>query len=131
MRRIHQQLRRFRRSERGASAAEFAIVIPVFLMLVLTTINFGMFLYSLSDLHYTAQRTARCFAMASLNGVIGANTCLDDASSNYNGMITGVSFTHSAGACGNTVTGAGSFNILTGFASLPVNVSASGCYPLQ
>lgn len=131
MRRILPLLRRFRRSERGASAAEFVLVVPVFILLVLTTVNFGSLMYGVSDLHYAAQRTARCIAMHSNNGTIADNTCLGDASGLYTGTITGVTFDRSAAGCGNTVTGTGSFTILTGLANVPVTISAAGCYPLQ
>lgn len=124
-------LRRFLAAERGASAAEFALVALVFLALILTTINLSLALYSANSLHFAAQKTARCFAMASLNGEIGDNDCLEQAPSFYKGAQIAATFAHSTASCGNTVTGTGTFQLVTGVANLALPLSASACYPLQ
>jgi Flp pilus assembly protein TadG len=131
MRGISHRLGRFRRSERGASMAEFALVFPVFIALVLMTINVCMLLYGVTDLHFAAQKTARCIAMKSSDGVVPDNNCLDQAASLYTGPAIAAAFTHTTDGCGNTVTGTGSFTVITGLVNVPVSISASGCYPLQ
>ena len=131
MRRPPHQLRRFRRSEAGASAVEFAIVAPIFIFLVLALINLSLLLYGVSDLHFAAQRAARCVAMNSSDGVVATNTCLTDAPSAYTGPSISASFVRTTVGCGNTVTGSGTFALRTGLVTLDVPLSASACYPLQ
>lgn len=121
----------FLTSERGATAAEFALVFPVFAILTLSVINISMLLFGVTDLHFASQKTARCIALKSSDGVIAANNCLTDAPSLYTGPMMSVSFSQSAAGCGNTVTGAGSFKLLVGLKNVTVPVSASSCYPLQ
>lgn len=129
-RRMH-RFRHFRRSEQGSSAAEFALVFPVFIALVLTVINLSLVLYGVTGLHFAAQKTARCLAMNSVEGTISANTCLADAPSRYAGPVIGVSFVRTTAGCGNTVTGTGTFPLRTGLVNLSMPLSASACYPLQ
>jgi Flp pilus assembly protein TadG len=131
MRSIRHRLRSFLRSESGASALEFAIVAPVFIFLVLATINLASMAYSVTDLHFAAQRTARCVAMKSTDGVIAANTCVADAASAYTGAPIGATFVRTAAGCGNTVTATGTFAVRTGLVTLDVPLSAAACYPLQ
>ena len=124
----------FRRCEQGASLAEFALVVPVFVGLMLAVINLSIAIYGLNDLHFAAQRTARCIAMKSASGAVGAtdvSACLTQASSTYTGPAVGATFARTTAGCGNTVTGTGSLTIYTGLVNKPVSLSAAGCYPLQ
>ncbi|MFC3069164.1 TadE/TadG family type IV pilus assembly protein [Phenylobacterium soli] len=130
MNRLRRSLVRFACSTKGASLVEFALVFPVFIVLTLATINLGMLLYGVNDLHYAAQRTARCIAVGGGSGTAVTN-CLDQAPTLYFGPSMGASFTHSTAGCGNTVTGSGAFTVITGLVNPSVSISASGCYPLQ
>lgn len=120
----------FLRSSEGASLAEFALVFPVFIALTLGTINLGLLLYGVTDLHYAAQRTARCIAVGGGSASAVAN-CLDAATGLYMGPVMGASFSHSTAGCGNTVTGTGAYTVITGLINPAVSISASGCYPVQ
>lgn len=126
------RLRTFAISERG-SAAEFAIVFPIFIALTLGAINLGLALYASSTLHFAAQKTARCIAVQNYNTSPPSTAgCMGQAASFYKGPAIGVTFAHTTGGCGNTVTGSGSFTVITGItAGITVPLSASSCYPLQ
>lgn len=114
--------------ERGAGAAEFALVLPLFILLVFGTIN-GSIMYSAQNqIHYAAQRAARCKAV----DVTGACPDVDAfAKTMYNGpSLAGLAFTATDDAtCGWRVTGTGQFELMSGFQSTSVNISADSCYP--
>lgn len=131
MRQSSHKISAFGTSERGATAAEFALVFPLFAILTLTVINMSALLFGVTDLHFASQKTARCIALKSSDGIVGANNCLTDAPTLYTGPMMSVSFSQSAAGCGNTVTGSGSFKLLLGLKNVTVPVSASSCYPLQ
>lgn len=57
---------RFRRSEQGASAVEFALVLPVFLLMTFGIIEFGRLFWTSHALHETAISTARCMGIPQL-----------------------------------------------------------------
>lgn len=125
-------LRAYRRGDRGSGAAEFAIVLPVFLALTLGAINLSMLLFGATSLHFAAEKTARCIAISSVGGAAtNVAGCLALAPTYYKGPAIGATFAQTVAGCGNTVTGTGSFTLITGLVNPTVPLSASGCYPLQ
>lgn len=122
-------VRRFLHDTRAATAAEFALVVPVFLTLVFGTINAGLAMSAINQIHYAAERSARCLSVD-----VGGN-CAGDinvyAQSFYHGPgVTGLNFAASSQTCGNQVTGTAGYEILTGFSSTAINISATACYPI-
>jgi Flp pilus assembly protein TadG len=49
----------------GATAVEFAIVLPILLLFTFGLIDFGRAIWTQGTLHYAAQATARCAAIGS------------------------------------------------------------------
>jgi Flp pilus assembly protein TadG len=122
-------LLRVLRDERGASAAEFALIVPVFLALIFLTINGAIMLSAVIQTHYAAERAARCL---SVNIAADCTSGAIDtyAKGFYNGpALTGMTFTATAPACGNQVTGSGTYTVITGLAPTTVSISATACYP--
>lgn len=123
-------LRRFVMDRSAATAAEFALVVPVFLLIVFGTINTAITMSAIIQMHYAAERTARCLSV-NVTGACTAANVDTYAKTFYNGpAVTGLTFTRTTPACGNKVVGAGSYEMLTGFSSTSVNLSASACYPV-
>lgn len=121
-------LRSFLRNECGAGAAEFALVVPVFIILVFGTINVSVMYSAQTQMHYAAERTARCKSV----DVDGA--CDDPdafAKIHYNGpSLDGLLFTATDDAtCGWLVTGTGTYDLVSGFDTTSVEISADACYP--
>ncbi|NEX91887.1 TadE/TadG family type IV pilus assembly protein [Caulobacter sp. 17J65-9] len=54
---------RFGRDESGATAVEFAIVGPIFLMLLFVLINFGWAMHCASSVRYATEESARALAI--------------------------------------------------------------------
>lgn len=73
------------RSRSGASAVEFALVMPVFLLLLFGIIEFCRMLWTSHALHDTAIATARCMGVPQLecedNGIYSATKAMTFAKS--------------------------------------------------
>ncbi|WP_404403203.1 TadE/TadG family type IV pilus assembly protein [Pelagibacterium halotolerans] len=63
----------FRRNTAGASAVEFALIVPVLLLLLFGTIEFSRLFWTSHALHQTAIAGARCMGIPQIE-------CSDDAS---------------------------------------------------
>ncbi len=122
------RLRGFLRDSSATTAAEFALVVPVFIALTFGTISVGIAFSAITQMHFAAEKAARCLA------VDVAGNCPDVdayAKSLYNGPgVTGLTFAASTPACGKQVVASGSYQFITGFQSTSLNLSATACYPL-
>lgn len=120
------------RDASAAAAAEFALVVPVFLMLVFGTISGAMAMSAVTQVHYAAERSARCLA-TDVGGNCTKGAIDTYAKGFYNGpTLTGLAFSspNTDPTCGKQVTGTGSYAIVTGFSSTAVTISATACYPI-
>ena len=59
-------LRRFRRDNKGAVAVEFAVIIPIFLVLLFGTLEIGNMLYAKSTLQHGVETAGR-YAMVNIS----------------------------------------------------------------
>jgi Flp pilus assembly protein TadG len=119
----------FRRDDRAATSAEFALVVPLFIILLFSTINGSLMLSAATQMHYAAERAARCLSV-DVAGDCSAGTIDAYAKSFYDGpTLTGMSFTTTAPACGNRVVGTGTYELVGGLEMTSVSMSATACYP--
>lgn len=132
------QLNAYRRDQRGSSAAEFALVVPVFLGLVLGVIHMSLVVYSAVELHDATEWTARCLAVSANNPPGAATTCPDAtqvqtyAAGRYTGPNISPTFSLVATtSCtnGTQVSGAGTYNMATGLVNLSIPITANACFP--
>lgn len=104
--------------ERGAAAVEFAILLPLLLMLVLGTIEFGRAYNAQITLTNAARDGVRVMAIA--NDPAGAKTAARNAAASVSSTIPDSAVTLSTTACssGSQVTLTISYNLstLTGIA---------------
>ena len=109
----------------GASAVEFAIVLPVFILLVLGSISAALLVFSISSLNYAVEDAARC---AAVNKTLCSNAgdIVEYARDRYAGPPITPEFTYSTAGCGNTVTGTGTFSmdIIPEISKVPLKASA-------
>jgi Flp pilus assembly protein TadG len=119
---------RFCRSVRGATALEFAILSPVFIMIVVGGVNLGLLLFSVGSLHYAVEAAARC---ASVKTAVcaDASTIQSYARSAYFGPTISPTFTYSTASCGNLVSASATFVLDAGMLRYSVPLSASACFP--
>lgn len=127
---IRAWLATFIRDERGGSAAEFALVVPFFVLLIFGTIETSIMLSAVIQLHYSAERAARCLSV-NVSGACSPGTIEAFAKDFYNGPpLVGMTFTPLVTTCGNQVTGAGSYYVIDGFHATLVTIRAKACYPV-
>jgi len=129
------------RDQRGSAAAEFALLLPVFALLVLGIFHFCALVYASSSLHWAVEQAARCAAVSRLNTGLSCGTTTSTTEAYalqiYKGPNIGLSagsFTAQAvtDANGNTcrqVSGTGTYRIQTGLVNVDVPLSASACFP--
>jgi Flp pilus assembly protein TadG len=107
-----------RANERGAAAVEFAILLPLLLMLVLGTIEFGRAYNAQITLTNAARDGVRVMAIA--NDPAGAKTAARNAAASVSATIPNSDVTLSTNNCstGNQVTLTIQYNLstLTGIA---------------
>jgi Flp pilus assembly protein TadG len=124
----------FWRSETGASAAEFAMVVPAFFALTLGLVNLCFMLYFNVNLHFAVDDAARCM---SVNPVNVTNSCSSPAltqthaGANFSYPTLSPSFTAVTAACGSKVTGTATYKLNAIVVSKSVPLSATACFPLQ
>jgi Flp pilus assembly protein TadG len=122
------RLARFGKGERGSAAAEFALVIPLFVLMTVGLYNLGFMYYAANSLHLAVERAARC---TSLTPTL-CPTLQTYGASQYGGPTISPTFTlvaATASKCGNRVTGTGTYRFQSGLATFNVPISASACFP--
>jgi len=136
---------RFLRDRCGSSAAEFALVLPLMIMLVFAIIQLSIAMYASSLLRATVEEAARCASAkqyTTCSGVDAAaiKTAVETyALDFYHGPGIGPAFVYSTDAScgspseatkpGHRVTGTGSYSIGVGLASFTIPLSATACFP--
>lgn len=125
-----QPLKTFLRDDAGATAVEFALVLPIFLMTVFSTIYLSLALGAFNGLQTVTAQAARCLSVDVSGSCTSAN--INTFAQNlYDGpTIQGLTFTTSQISCGNQVVGSGTFALFTGAGSVGITLSATACYPL-
>ena len=116
---------RRKRSDRGAAAVEFAIVLPIFLMLVFGAIDFGYYLYVTEIVTNAAREGARAGSVVAL-GVGQDAVASKTASDTTKSYLTNAGLTKTATINAQT-TGAGTDLSVDVAVSYPVG-SLSGFF---
>lgn len=114
--------------ERGAVAAEFVLVVPVFIAITIGTMNVCVMAYSVAALNFAAQKTARC---VSVSPGLCSNVQTFGASQ-YKGATAAPVFALTAATatnCGNLVTATATYKFTTGLTSNNVTLSGGACFP--
>jgi Flp pilus assembly pilin Flp len=122
------------RNQEGTTAVEFAIIAPVFILVVLGTIGLCFTLFLIGSLHFAVEDGARC---ASVKTSICQDipTTIAYTQSRYLGPNVSPTFTlNNAAPCGpantgNSVTGTVSYTWDIGFRRFVIPISATACFP--
>lgn len=112
----------------GATAIEFAILAPVFLMLVVGTIYLCIGLFMVGSLNFAVQKSARCAAVQSTVCTDSAST-IAYAKKSYFGPKPIPTFTYAEKACGKNVSGSDSFVLELVMTKVTVPIHATACFP--
>ncbi len=124
---MRERARRFLLCNWGATAVEFALVMPAFLALVLGGLSVSVLMYSNVSLQVAAERGARCFSVdtATCNSPSAAQTY---AQGFYHG-VGAPTFTASTPPCGHQVARTLTLQIAAVLVNLSVPLTASACFP--
>ena len=117
-------------SDRGGNAmVEFAMILPVFVILVIGGMYLALLGFTVASMHYAVQAGARC---ASLNTTVCTdnNAVATFTSSKFWGTTLATpTFTASTATFGHVVSGTINASLNTGFTIITVPVKASSCFP--
>ncbi len=147
-------LRRISAAEDGATAVEFALVAPMFLMLTFGAIEFGRVLWTEQALQETAIAGARCMAIAQTihtaqntgscasSGAFSAtntNSYIENVASGWGLSLTASNITLNPSATSGACAGLSQVTLTSTFTSVVPNLvklssggltlTASACYP--
>ena len=106
--------------ERGTAAVEFALVGPVFLLLLMSALTMGLLLFSVTALEAAVQGAARCAAIA-------GKPCANPQDG-YQGMTDPPVFTAQKRMCGTLITARTTFSLdlVVWREDIPLTASACG-----
>ncbi|MCJ2178718.1 TadE/TadG family type IV pilus assembly protein [Novosphingobium album (ex Hu et al. 2023)] len=123
-------IRPFLRNESGASASEFALVLPLVLIVIFGAITAGALGYTIVNLQQATETSARCLSAKRSDCSLDNITTF--AQNRYSGpSLNGLAFTAewNADCNGYRVTGSGTFGFFMGSGLLSVPLSTQACYP--
>jgi Flp pilus assembly pilin Flp len=104
----------------GATAIEFALVMPTFLTLIVGVINLSLFCMTSASLQYSVEEGARCASVR--------QTC-PEPKSRYFAPGPAPVFTSSNAACGYLLSAKVTFNLDAILYRRSIPLSATACYP--
>jgi Flp pilus assembly protein TadG len=113
---------------RGATAVEFAMVGPVFLLLVVGLVYVCLLFFSVGSMQYAVEKGARCASVAT-TVCTDSNSTITYTNAAYYGPLTTPTFTYAARTCGHSVTGTMNFALYFVVTTLTVPLSATACFP--
>jgi len=119
------------RDARGTTAIEFALVAPLFFVLMCAVIEGGLVLWTQIGLQRGAQAAARC---ASVNPTLcGTSSDIQSyaAQQAFGLSVAPATFTFSPSACGNQVSANYNFAFFAGyfFNASALSLTAQSCFP--
>jgi len=127
-------LRSIYRNQEGTTAVEFAIIAPMFILLVLGTIGLCFALFLVGSLHFAVEDGARC-ASVKTSICQDTPTTIAYTRTRYLGPNVSPTFAHNAAAAcgpantGNSVTGTVNYTMDIGLRTFVIPISATACYP--
>jgi len=116
------------RDARGTAAVEFAMVAPVFIMLVVGTLYLCLNLFLTGSLHYAVEQAARC-ASVKTTVCTDSTTIISYAQNNYFGPGGSPNFTYAAASCGKSVSASMNYVFDLGIKEFTMPISATACFP--
>jgi len=121
------RLATFWRDRRGASAVEFGLLLPVFVMLILGPISVSQLMFAVNSLHYAVEEAARCGAVnTTACGSLSQTEAF--ARSRYSGPKVAATFVATDAGCGRRVRATGAFQLETGVKRVDVPLTAESCF---
>ena len=122
-------MRRLGVNQDGATAVEFAMVLPAFILLIVGGFYAAEMMHAAASMQYAVQAAARCAAVNTTVCTDSSST-VNYATSHATALGAGaVNFTSSTSTCGHVVTGTLTYALDTGLGKIDVPLSATACFP--
>jgi len=118
----------FLANQRGATAVEFALLLPAFASLLVGMMYLSILGFTFVDLHNAVETAARCAAVQT-TACTSAAKIQAAASAAFVGLGVTPTFTYTAASCGHQVTGVAAFSLNTGLKAISVPITSTACYP--
>lgn len=118
------------RNQSGATAVELALTMPLFLALLVGTVQLGLALWTQFGLQYGSDAAARCASITTATCGTASQIASYAASHALGLSLSPSVFTASTPACGNQVSASYPYTFYTVIAGNPaVNLTARACFP--
>ncbi len=117
--------------KKGATAAEFALVIPIFISMVFGSIELGRFMWLRNSIQTAVESAARCSALKSASCATTAATQAFAAQAAMGANVSATAFTVADEACGRVVTASYVFTPITPLVPLNATINARACRALK
>jgi Flp pilus assembly protein TadG len=111
----------------GATAVEFALVLPTLAALIVGGLYTGLVVYSAAGLRNAVEQAARCYSVKP-NQCGSVSATQTYAKSEYYG-VDSPTFTASIQSCGHQVAATVTIPLIAVVTSLNVPLSATACFP--
>ena len=115
---------------RGSTAVEFGLTAPLFFMLIVGMMEFGILFWTQAGLQHGAEMAARC---ATVNTTLcGSATAIQNyaAQQSYGLNPPPSIFTVSDSACGNQISASYPFIFISNYFGVPsLTITALSCFP--
>jgi Flp pilus assembly protein TadG len=123
-------VRRLGAAERGSSAVEFALVLPILLTMLLGVVEFGRALWIQGLLDYAVEQASRCASVNTTTcnsaGAIQSYAAQQTAPLDLPSSV----FSATTQACGNKVTASYPFTfIVQGLFPYDITLTSQSCFP--
>lgn len=115
--------------ERGSSAVEFALLAPVFILLIFGLIDMGAMLWTEFGLQHGVEMAARCASVNQTACGSTANIQAFAADQTYGVNPPSSTFAVTTQACGYQVSASYKFELVTLFGLPAPTLSAQSCFP--
>ena len=117
----------------GVTSIEFAILLPVFVLIVFGIIELALMEWTQAALEHATSMAARCAAVNTTTCGTASAVQTYAASQAYGITLPASTFSYSTSPCNHTVSvaspGYGFQFIVPFYGSITVNLTASSCYP--
>jgi Flp pilus assembly protein TadG len=114
----------------GLAALEFALLLPLFLLLVIGVMQLGQLFWTQTALQHAVQMAARCATVNTTTCGTATQIKAYAATQAYGMVVAPATFTVTTPTCGNNVAATTTFTFLTTlFPVSNITLQAQSCYP--
>lgn len=113
--------------DRGATAAEFGLVLPAVAALIVGGLYAGVCVYSAAGLHNAVEQAARCYSINSTQ--CGSQSATQTYAQNQYYGANSPTFTASLQTCGHQVAATVTIPLIAVVSDVSVPLSATACFP--